>query len=76
MKDERFQLFLDLLRHLDNFDLKQVAKDADVHPSTLRKWVFGDTMNPRLNTILKVAEATGLQVVLKRASRKRLKAVA
>ena len=65
-EQQRAQIFLDLITVLGTHDLRDVAESANVSKQTLTNWVSGPTYNPHLNTILKVANALGLELVLRK----------
>lgn len=72
-KTERTHLFLDLLAELYPISVearKDVADEAGVSDSTLYNWLYGSTINPRIDTMIKVAEVLGFAIVLQRKQRK------
>lgn len=68
-KQTRHEIFLKLIALLakNNSDqLKAIAEEAGISSMTLYNWIFGDTMNPHLNTIMRVAEAMGYEITLQK----------
>lgn len=72
--EERDQLFLDLVAELQGYDLTTVADAAEVSYSTLWNWLYGPTVSPRLNTLIKVGKAIGMSLEWKRSASLRLAA--
>ena len=64
----RAKLFDNVVAKLpaDVESLKDIAEAAEVCPQTLHNWIWGDTMNPHINTLVKVAGAMGFNIVLAR----------
>ena len=60
------RLFTDLKAELEAWDPKSVAKAAGIATSTIYFWLSGKTKKPRLDTIIKVADVLGYNVVLVR----------
>lgn len=58
--EERSELFIHLVMVLTNYDLASVAESAEVSYSTLWNWVYGPTVSPRINTMIKVGNAIGM----------------
>ncbi len=50
--------------------LKMLAIDACVHVNTLYNWAWGETMNPHIETLVKVANAMGFDIILAKAKGK------
>lgn len=78
--DNRTELFLALIEVLASYPaaaLPQIAESAEVALGTLYRWLaeFDGTVNPHINTLVKVAGALGFEILLKKAGRKPLYAV-
>jgi DNA-binding phage protein len=73
----RSEIFSDLISILDaeGVDLNRLAEDASVSLQTLRNWLWGTTFNPHINTMLKVADALGYDIALRRRAGTRLRIV-
>lgn len=69
-RDEIFVQLLDLIPH-NKTQMEQLALDAEVSIYTLKNWVYGTTMAPRIDTLVKVSNALGHAIVLKRVRVKR-----
>lgn len=68
----RENLFEELISHLMKLpdrQLKAVAEEAEITYQTLNNWCWGSTMNPHLNTIMKVSRALGYEVQLRKPKR-------
>jgi transcriptional regulator with XRE-family HTH domain len=70
--DQRAKLFLDLIKMIpaDNAGQEKLADEAKVHKSTLYNWTYGNTISPRIGTLVKVAIALGYEPVWKRIKEK------
>lgn len=66
--EERDALFLDLVTELQGYDLTSVANAAEVSYSTPWNWLYGPTVSPRLNTLIKVGKAIGMSLEWKRSA--------
>ena len=77
MTDARVQLFLTLIEYIpdDWYGMRCLAAEADITAQTLWNWKYGETFNPHLNTIVKVATALHLDIVLQQKTKARLRAV-
>jgi len=64
------QLFEDLCNELYGYSVESVADSANVAPSTIYFWLDGTTKKPRLDTIVKVANAIGFDIQLVKRNRK------
>jgi transcriptional regulator with XRE-family HTH domain len=56
---------VDLIRttiHDSRRNLKDIAKDAYVSPSTISKWLYGEVSRPQNFTIFKVCKALNIKV--------------
>jgi transcriptional regulator with XRE-family HTH domain len=64
----RDRLFNEVVKHIPErfVDMQELAERADVGASTLWNWVYGETMSPQLNTLVKVARALGYTLELKK----------
>lgn len=62
----RARVFLDLISILYYHDLKEIAKEAEVSNQTLHNWLYGATMNPHINTLIKVANVLGYEIALRK----------
>tara|TARA_B110000093_G_C12800474_1_gene338568 strand:+ start:190 stop:459 length:270 start_codon:yes stop_codon:yes gene_type:complete len=71
----RLEIVNDLCSLLEGRDLVAVAREAEVHISTVTKWVTGQTLAPRIDTMLRVASAVNHDITLKRRVKRRLKSV-
>lgn len=69
----RAEVFLDLIVLIGSADPVALAAEAGISPSTIRNWLNGRTLSPRLNTLLAVADALGydLRLVRRRARLRR-----
>lgn len=61
---EQIKLFEDLKGILNGYCVESVAEASGVATSTLYFWLDGKTRKPRLDTIVKVADALGYQLQL------------
>ena len=69
VEDQREKLFLDIIGHLLRYndqERKDIAKEAEVHWTTLYNWTHGSTINPHIRTLSSVARVMGYEIVLKR----------
>lgn len=69
-RDDLFLQIIELLP-LHWGGLRHLAELSNVTPQTLWNWKYGTTIAPRLSTIIKVADALGYDVVLRRATGRR-----
>lgn len=73
-KKQQYELFESIkseLRKHPGKVLVDLAEDANVSLSTLYFWMDGTTSSPRLGTLVRVAGALGLDIVLaKRGAKK------
>lgn len=70
--DERFEVFLEIIGRLWQFDgeqLLELAETAGVHWTTLYNWRTGEVTHPTMRTFIPVAEALGYEVRLVRRKR-------
>jgi len=72
---DQIAIFEELKGILNGYNIDSVADVADVAASTIYFWLDGRTRKPRLDTVLRVAEAVGytLQLVPARADRATLR---
>jgi DNA-binding phage protein len=69
VRKARAQIFANLVSLIDQYDLASLAREAEVSHQTLWNWLYGTTYNPHINTMIKVANAVGYDIALrKRAS--------
>lgn len=65
VKEPRTELFQQLLDHMptqDDWDgLQELSTESGVSTTCLYFWVSGKTAHPRINTMVKVATALGLE---------------
>lgn len=61
---QRNKLFIELCELLQGWNIISVANAAEVSPTTIYYWLDGTVNLPRLDTIVKVAEAIGYELVL------------
>lgn len=69
--DQRASLFMEIIGHLMRYndeEKRNIAEEAGVHWVTLYSWCSGITQKPRIDTLSKVAEALGYEIVLKRVN--------
>lgn len=66
--DDRVKLFVDLVTVVAQYNLKALAERAGVSAGTLRNWVDGRTLNPHILTMVKVARACDLELIVRRRS--------
>lgn len=67
------KLFLDLVRELNRIPADKwhaIADDAQICIATLHNWCHGNTYNPHLNTVLRVAKALGYEIHLTKPAKK------
>lgn len=76
MADETYRVFEDLKGVLAEFDFHWVAETAGVSQQTLYNWHNGYTHKPRIDTITKVANALGYEIVLELKETHRLRRAA
>jgi transcriptional regulator with XRE-family HTH domain len=60
----QLKVFEDLKGELRGWNIESVAEEANLAPSTLYFWLDGKTRKPRLDTIIRAAEAIGFDVGL------------
>jgi len=60
-----YEVFEDLKGALQEYNIESVAEVAECSPTTLYNWLSGFTTKPRIDTLVKVAEAVGYDVELK-----------
>jgi len=68
---EIFIMLLDALMGMKKEDLVEIAEEAEVSYNTLYCWLYGNTCNPHLNTILKVATALDFEIIMVRKNKKK-----
>jgi len=68
-------VFDDLKAELRGWNTRSVAQTAGVATSTVYFWLEGKVKTPRLDTVVKVADAIGFELTLRRKGRA-LRAVA
>lgn len=75
--ESRDKLFLEIIDLIPTGRgaMSLLAFEAGVNYQTLWNWVYGETMAPRISTLIKVAEALGYSIELKRVRRRKLRAV-
>ena len=79
IKKQRAEIFSDLVALIEaevgyhdgrttrgRNNINVLADRADVSYSTIFNWVFGSTRNPHINTMIKVADALGYDIALRR----------
>lgn len=72
-EEARERLFLDIIGHLlryNDAEKRAIAENAEVHWTTIYNWTHGQTINPHIHTLARVARALGYDIVLKRISSK------
>ncbi len=74
-----FKIYMNIRRKIINMDnptLKDIALSVDMCPSTLYKWRDGQTCEPRLSSLIKVAGVFGYEMGwTKKEVKRKLKAV-
>ena len=73
---DTYQVFEDLKGILADVDFHWVSETAGVSQQTLYNWHNGVTHKPRIDTITKVADALGYEIVLELKETRRLRRVA
>lgn len=63
-------VFDELKAELRTWNIESVADKARVAPSTIYFWLDGTTWQPRLSTVVKVAQVIGYRVALVRVKGK------
>jgi transcriptional regulator with XRE-family HTH domain len=64
---KRTTLFLDMLTIIrdSGFSMESLAQEAGVAPATVYFWLSGCTKHPRIDTLYKIADALGYDIVLR-----------
>ena len=65
MKKQIQEVFEELKKDLEGYDLLDVADIAEISDQTIYNWMSGITESPRLINIIKVANAIGYDVELR-----------
>ena len=76
MADRKYRVFEDLKEILATCDFKWVSENAGVSDQTLYNWHNGLTKKPRIDTLTKVAEALGYEIVVVLKATNKLRRVA
>lgn len=68
-KDDRPELFLELLGELKNYNVSDVADATGIYKATLYFWLDGTTKCPKMPNIIKVADVLGMELTMKAKAR-------
>lgn len=74
-REELFSKLIGALLKVPAARLIDIAEEAEINKQTLNNWLYGSTMNPHLNTIMRVSRAMGYEVTLAKP-KKQLRRVA
>lgn len=61
---QEYEIFVQICTLLKEWNIPSVASAAEVCPATIYNWMDGTTVTPRLDTIVKVAQAIGYELTL------------
>ncbi len=71
--NEQLAVFEELKDLLFDYEVRSVSELSGVSKATIYNWLEGKTRKPRLDTILKVAEALGYTLTLHRVGKAKTK---
>ena len=69
--NDQISLFEELKDHLAGYNIKSVSDLSGVATPTLYFWLDGTTRKPRLDTIIKVAQALGYELQLIKTTKRK-----
>jgi len=76
MPNAHAQIVSKVRDELKRYDVQSVAKIALVSPSTLYKWLDESTQKPRIDTLVRVTQAIGMRLDVKKQKKTHLRQVA
>lgn len=62
------KVFNDIKSVLWYSDVDNIASKANVHRNTLWNWLYGNTKNPHIKTLIKVAKVLGYDIALRKCA--------
>jgi DNA-binding phage protein len=66
VSEEDLKIFEEVKKELAEYNIQWVSDESNVSTATLYFWLDGTTTQPRFTTVVKVARALGMSLVLQR----------
>lgn len=63
--ESHYAVFEEIKEHLRHYNIKSVSQLSKVAEPTLYFWLDGTTRKPRIDTLFRVADALGYEIVLR-----------